>query len=174
MRFRGVAFRAHKPRRSWSPLSGEGARRRGGRFNRIDVPALYMSLAPLTAIREASPIGRPQPITLCAYEIDAEPIFDAVSSRTRMAHAVTDLELDAPGWRLEMLSGAIPASQALADRLIAAGFVGMRVRSFAAGAGPDDVNLVLWRWSDRPPSCVVVIDDEGRLLPGDPGVTRFG
>ena len=57
----------------------------------------------------------------------------------------------------------VPASHALADRLVAAGFAGMRVPSFAAGAGPDDVNLVLWRWSGRRPSRVVLIDDEGRL-----------
>ncbi|MDE0334845.1 MAG: hypothetical protein OXI64_07795 [Defluviicoccus sp.] len=44
-----------------------------------------------------------------------------------------------------MLAGRVPESQALADRLIAAGHAGMRVWSFAAGAGPDDLNLVLWR-----------------------------
>lgn len=147
------------------PYSGEGARRNGGRFNRIGLPALYLSLSPLTAIREAFPAGRFQPITLCAYEIDAEPIFDAVNPQVREAHGVTDLELSARGWRRSMLSGVIPASQTLADRLVAAGFVGMRVRSFAATAEPGDLNLVFWRWSDRGSSRVVVIDDEGRLLP---------
>ena len=164
-RFQGVAYRAHKPRRSWLPLSGEGARRNGGRFNRIGVPALYLSLSPLTAIREAFPTGRFQPITLCAYEIDAQPIFDAVNPQARKAYAVTDRDLGARGWRRGMLGDVIPASQALADRLVAAGFVGMRVRSFAASAEPDDLNLVFWRWSDRGSSRVVVIDDEGRLLP---------
>ena len=42
-----------------------------------------------------------------------------------------------------MLAGAIPASQSLADRMIAAGCAGMRVQSFAAGASADDLNLVL-------------------------------
>lgn len=124
-------------------------------------------MQPLTAIQEALDIGRFQPITLCAYEIDAEPIFDSVNQRTRAAHAVTDRELDVPGWRDEMLVGVTPASQALADRLVNAGYVGMRVRSFAAEAQPGDLNLVLWRWSDRRPSRVVVIDDEGRLVPRD-------
>ncbi len=59
--------------------------------------------------------------------------------------------------------GNLPASQALADRLIAAGCVGMRVPSFAPGAGADDVNLVLWRWGDHRPNRVVLIDDEARL-----------
>ena len=57
MRFRGLVYRAHNPQWSWTPLSGEGARRHGGRFNRRGVPALYTSLAPLTAIREALPLG---------------------------------------------------------------------------------------------------------------------
>ena len=63
-----------------------------------------------------------------------------------------------------MLAGKIPASQRLADRLIAAGYTGMRVQSFAPGAGTDDLNLVFWRWGNHRPSMVVLIDDEERLL----------
>ena len=33
MRFEGLAYRAHNPRWSWAPTSGEGARLHGGRFN---------------------------------------------------------------------------------------------------------------------------------------------
>ena len=62
-----------------------------------------------------------------------------------------------------MYRGAVPASQALADRLIGSGYVGMLVRSFAAGTDTDDLNLVFWRWGDRLPSHVVVIDDQRRL-----------
>ncbi|MFV0302812.1 MAG: RES family NAD+ phosphorylase [Paracoccus sp. (in: a-proteobacteria)] len=43
MRYRGECFRAHNPRWSFEPLSGEGARRHGGRFNPPGVPALYLS-----------------------------------------------------------------------------------------------------------------------------------
>ena len=75
---------------------------------------------------------------------------------------MTDDELRCPNWERAMYRRSVPASQALADRLVA-GYVGMRVRSFAAGAGPDDVNLVLWRWGARRPSRAVLIDDEGRL-----------
>lgn len=165
MRFQGFVYRAHNPHWSWSPLSGEGARLHGGRFNRIGVPALYTSLSPVTAIREASPLGRPmQPIVLCSYEVDSEPIFDATNSFQRAAHFVTDFELSCPNWEREMLDGATPASHTLADRLIAAGYLGMRVQSFALGTEADDLNLVFWHWSDRRPSRVVVIDDEGRLL----------
>ena len=164
MRFRGIVYRAHDPRWSWPPVSGEGSRLHGGRFNRIGVPAFYTSLSPLTAIREASYLHRAmQPNLLCAYEIDAEPIFDALDSRHRREQAVTDDVLRCPSWEWDMDRGVTPRSQALADRLIAAGYVGMRVPSFAREAGADDVNLVLWRWSDRRPSRVVLIDDDARL-----------
>ena len=128
------------------------------------MPALYTSLDPLTAIREAQPLGRPmQPLTLCAYEVDAEPVFDALDEVSRRDQGVGDDDLVCPSWEADMLAGTVPASQALADRLIAAGHVGMRVRSFAIGAGADDINLVMWRWGADPPDRVVLIDDEDRL-----------
>ncbi|MCY4058561.1 MAG: RES domain-containing protein [Gammaproteobacteria bacterium] len=40
MRVQGVVYRAHDPRWAWSPLSGEGARRFGGRFNKAGIPTL--------------------------------------------------------------------------------------------------------------------------------------
>ena len=164
MRFRGLVYRAHNPRWTWAPTSGEGARRYGGRFNRVGVSALYTSLSPVTAMREASPMGRPlQPIILCAYEVDVEPVFDAHDPTHQKAQGITEAELHCPDWEKEMLSGIIPASQNLADRLTANGYVGMRVQSFTPGAGEDDLNMVLWHWGNHRPSQVVLIDDEKRL-----------
>ena len=164
MRFRGAVYRAHNPQWAWTPLSGEGARRYGGRFNRRGVPALYCSLSPVTAIREAQPIGRPmQPLTLCAYEVDAEPVFDA-EDRTTLQRARADpSDLACPAWEADMLGGAVPASHRLAVQLTAAGYVGMRVRSFAVGADRRDLNLVMWRWGEDRPTRVVLIDEEDRL-----------
>ena len=164
MRFQGLVYRAHNPHWSWTPLSGEGARRHGGRFNRRGIPALYTSLDPLTAIREAQPLGRPmQPLTLCAYEVDVEPVFDTLDKTQRRTLGVSDSDLACPAWEAEMLAGSVPASQALADRLIAAGYAGMRVRSFAVGTSTGDLNLVMWTWGTDRPARVVLIDDEGRL-----------
>ena len=164
MRIRAVVYRAHDPRWAWTPLSGEGARRRGGRFNRQGLPALYLSFSLSAAVREASPIGRRlQPLVLCAYEVDVDPVFDALDPSARAALSVGQAEIDCPTWRHDMFSGQTPASQALADRLVAAGFSGMRVGSYAAGAGERDVNLVLWRWGDRLPTRVALIDEDDRL-----------
>ena len=103
-----------------------------------------------------------QPLTLCAYEVDLEPVFDALDKAQRRESRVKDSDLACPTWEAEMLAGAIPASQALADRLIAAGYAGMRVRSFAPGVSTGDFNLVLWSWSADCPNRVVLVDDEGQ------------
>ena len=167
MRFRALVYRAHNPQWAWKPLSGEGARRFGGRFNRRGVPALYASLTPVTSIREAEPLGRPmQPLAICAHKVDAEPVFDASGEERCQAAGVDEIDLACPSWEKEMLAGFVPASQAVADFLAAAGYVGMRVRSFAAGARSDDLNLVMWKWGAKRPARVVLVNDEGRLSRG--------
>lgn len=164
MRFRGTVYRAHNPQWVWTPLSGEGARRYGGRFNRRGIAALYCSLSPLTAIREAQPLGRPmQPLTLCAYDVDAGPVFDAADPALLRATGAAEADLACPTWEADMLEGSVAASQHLADRLIAQGYLGMLVRSFGTGAGERDLNLVMWRWGDGRPARVVPIDEEDRL-----------
>lgn len=104
-----------------------------------------------------------QPLTLCAYEVDAEPVFDSLDEAQRRALGVDDSDLACPAWEAEMRAGATPASQAPADRLISAGHAGMRVRSFAAGAGSGGLNLVMWSWGPDRPARVTPIDDEGRM-----------
>ncbi|MBU0773728.1 MAG: RES domain-containing protein, partial [Alphaproteobacteria bacterium] len=76
MHFTGLLYRAHNPVWSREPLSGEGAARFGGRFNRIGRIALYTSLAPETALREANQVGTLQPTTLVAYQADIGPLLD--------------------------------------------------------------------------------------------------
>lgn len=164
MRVQGVVYRAHDPRWAWSPLSGEGARRFGGRFNKPGIRTLYTSFSVAGAVREVSPMGRRmQPLVLCSYEVDVAPVFDALDGAGKESLGIVDADLDCPEWRLEALSGRTPASHALADRLVSSGFAGMRVRSYAVGADVGDVNLVLWRWGDALPHRVVLIDDERRL-----------
>lgn len=166
MRFRGLVYRAHDPRWSWPPVSGEGARRYGGRFNRVGVAALYTSLLPGTAMREAGVIGIPmQPVLLCAYRVDSRPVFDASDPSQLEAHGIAESELRCPDWDREMNEGRVPASQRVADRLMAAGYSGMLAPAFCRGAAPDERNLVLWSWGNELPSRIRVVDDEGRLTP---------
>ncbi len=168
MRLTRIVWRAHHPRWSFAPTSGEGAACYGGRFNRIGVPALYTSLRLETAWLEAQQ-GLPfkaQPMTLCDYGVDCEDIADLTDSATR---ATLGIDLPDLGCAWEDLAdrGTNPPSWEAADRLIAAGHAGILVPSFAAGATVLDVNVVFWQWSTDPPHQVEVIDDTGRLPRND-------
>ncbi len=118
----------------------------------------------MTALREASPLGRPfQPLTLCSYDVDIEPIFDARDEAAMEGQGAAVSDLADPNWERTMLEKGVPASQSLADRLVTAEFAGMLVQSFARGAGPDETNLVCWQWGPDPPYRIKVIDDGARL-----------
>ena len=80
----------------------------------------------------------------------------------REALGVGDSDFESPAWEAEVLDGKVLSSQMLADRLMAMGYVAMRVRSFAAGSDAGDINLVLWRWGADMPALVTLVDDEGR------------
>lgn len=150
MRYDGLLYRALNPLWAREPLSGEGARRHGGRCNARGRPALYTSLAITTAIREANQIGTLQPTRLVAYRAALGPVFDATDAAALARHGLTDADLARDDWRLRMRDEGRAPTRILAERLIAAGHVGLLVRSFACGAGEADLNLVLWTWGEAP------------------------
>lgn len=159
-----TAFRAHNPNWAHSPVSGEGAKLHGGRFNRIGEPALYLSLDRLTALREASQgfQRKSQPLTVVQYEIDCQDVVDLTDKAERKAWGVTEADLGC-GWMLLSAKGLPVPTWLIADRLRAAGKAGILLKSFAPGAQKSDVCLVLWTWSSKLPYRVVAIDDEARL-----------
>ncbi len=159
----GPLYRALNPVFAREPLSGRGAELYGGRFNPKGMPALYTSLTIMTALREANQAGSLQPTTLVSYDADLENVFDS-----RDGAALHDEGLDAgmlarSSWRDEMKATGESPTQVFARRLAAKGFDALLVRSFAPGASRHDLNIVLWRWSDRLPSRLMLIDDENRL-----------
>lgn len=163
--FVGLVYRAHEPHWAWDPLSGEGARQYGGRFNKKGTPALYTSLTILGALDEAAaPVGvQLQPTTICSYQVNVRPIFDATDVTNLERKGISFDDLACPTWEEETLAGQTPASQALAERLIQEGFAGILVRSFVGGASASDHNLVLWKYGPELPTQVLLVDDEGRL-----------
>ena len=148
-------YRALNPVYARDPLSGRGAQIHGGRFNPKGTAALYTALSPATAIREANQVGTLQPTVLVAYQGEIEPVFDTRDGALMARYGVTAEDLARNDWRDRM--GAAP-SQMLALRLIADGFWGLLVRSYAPGAAAADLNLVLWRWDG-----LAGVDDENRL-----------
>jgi RES domain-containing protein len=164
VRLQRLLYRAHNPRWSFAPTSGEGAARFGGRFNPIGVAALYMSWRMETAWREGQQgfAFKTQPLTICTYNVDCDGVADLTDPRTRSALEVNPADL-ACAWEDLALRGIEPPSWVLARRLMSAETAGIVVPSFAPGATEDDRNVVFWRWSDAFPHLVTVIDDEGRL-----------
>lgn len=163
--FSGKLFRALNPRWAAQPLSGAGAAAFGGRFNGLGVPALYCSLSPIAALREANQVGDLQPTVLVSYRADIATVFDSRSDLSLRDWGITAEGLANPGWRSAMRDAGRAPTQSFADQLIAAGFAGLLVPSFARGATADDFNLVLWRWGAGPPAHLELIDDEDRLKP---------
>lgn len=163
MRYRGPLYRALNPIYAREPLSGRGAELYGGRFNPKGMPALYSSLTVMTALREVSQVGSLQPTTLVSYDADIENVFDGRNEDALRDEGMRAKTLADPGWRDQMKAGGQAMTQAFARRMMARGFHALLVRSFAPGATKDDFNLVLWRWSDRPPFRLTLIDDENRL-----------
>lgn len=164
MRWQGICYRAHDPRWAFAPTSGEGAAARGGRFNPVGVPALYLALTVDGLFAEMGHgFGhRFDPLTVCAYDVDAEDVVDLRQPEGRAAARVTLDDLAAP-WALDRAEGRRPASWRVAADLMAAGAAGILVPSFANGAKADAANLVLWRWGAALPYKVTVFDPTGRL-----------
>ncbi|MBI1684179.1 RES family NAD+ phosphorylase [Caulobacter hibisci] len=163
MQFAGPLYRALNPVYARDPMSGRGAQLYGGRFNPKGTPALYGALTIMTAVREANQVGALQPTTLVSYDAEIESIFDARDDKALAAHGVSAPILADNGWRDEMKIDGISRTQAFSQRLVAEGFQGLLVRSFAPGSGAGDLNLVLWTWGPAAPSRLTLIDDEGRL-----------
>jgi RES domain-containing protein len=159
MHYRGTLYRALNPLWARAPLSGEGAARYGGRFNPRGMPALYTSLKPETAMREANQAGAFQPITLVAYQADIGPVFDATDFAALALLGLRPDDLADPAWRDTMLAGDEPPTQRLARALVGQGYAGILVPSFAPGTTAGDRNLVLWAWATQ----LTLIDDQGRL-----------
>ena len=164
MRFQGTCYRAHDPRWSFKPISGEGAAIYGGRFNPRGVPALYLGLTVEGAIKEANQgfSLKMDPYVLCSYEVDCEDIADLRLDAGRNYHGVALADM-ACSWFALASAATAPPSWGIARRLIAQGFAGILVPSFAIGAADADQNLVLWDWSAVAPHKVLVFDPSGRL-----------
>jgi RES domain-containing protein len=164
MRYAGLAYRALNPVWAGAPLSGEGARRHGGRFNARGTPALYLALDAMTAVREVSQIGAPlQPTLLVTFAVDVDPVFDATDPALLATRGVTPDALAANDWRIAMRDHGIAPTQSFANALIADGFAGLHAPSYARGVPPGAANLILWHWDTDLPAQMRLIDDEARL-----------
>ena len=161
-------YRGHTPRWSYTPESGEGAKRHGGRFNRPGVSCLYTSASPETAWLEAQQAFafKAQLLTLCAYEVDCTEVLDLCDNSVRKSVGV-QLKDMACAWEDLVSLGQEPPSWRIADQLIALGTAAIVTPSFASHASASDTNVVFWKWSRRKPHRLRVIDEHSRLPKDD-------
>ena len=145
-------------------MSGEGAAKKGGRFNPVGTPALYLALTLDGMLLEMGHgfAHRFDPLTICSYDVDVDNLVDLRTDADRAAAAIRLADMSCP-WAYDLATGRRPASWIIADSLIAAGAAGVLTPSFATGARADMANLVLWRWGASPPHKVEVHDPSGRL-----------
>lgn len=124
------------------PLSGEGAKLHGGRWNPVGQPALYLACDPGTAVAEFYQ-GLPKPGTLAPYQLDASAIADFTDGHGGPRDAAVAAALDAEWKAIAFLDKGTPPSWTLAEAAIAAGAEGALTPSVQNAGG---VALVLWRW----------------------------
>lgn len=144
-------FRVVPPRWAHAPLSGEGARLHGGRYNPPGQAAFYSSLDPHTAYAEYTQGLYDRPGLLCAFDIERAHIVNLTTPAGLERAGLTQNDLEA---RWAGLTDA--PTQLAAMRLLAEAVDGLLYASLQHRSGR---NLVLWRWGKRPK--VTLIDRFG-------------
>lgn len=137
------AYRATLPRWSVDPASGAGAARRGGRFNRPRVEAVYLSFDPNTALleyRQVSPLLRP--VTICEFLVAAQRVVDLnqfLADPSGWDSLWAEWNID---WRREaFVLHRDPPTWDLGDMVLEAGYHGIL---FPSTVSPGGQNLVLY------------------------------
>jgi RES domain-containing protein len=157
----GRYWRIISPRWAHAPLSGEGAARHGGRWNRPGDAALYLSEEIETAFAEYQQELGVRPGTFAAFDVVGARIADLGDSRTRATLEIAPMDLICPWKQIAFVDKSTPPTWAICDRLRAE-VDGLRVPSVQY---PGGFNLVLWRWNTEGAPVVTVLDPQGELAP---------
>ncbi len=142
----GRFWRIVSPRWISDPLSGAGAARHGGRWNRPGQPALYLSVEVETAFAEYQQEIGTRPGTFIAYDVAGARVFDLTNAATRDRLNVSVSSMLNPWKQIAFVEGGEPPTWRHATRL-STDADGLLVPSIMR---PGGVNLVLWRWNEGP------------------------
>lgn len=139
-RFQTVAFPTAK-----DVLSGDGARRHGGRWNPPGLTTLYGSTTDTTALEECKASDRyygletKSPRLLVAIEARLTRVLDLTNSDLRRELDLTLTELAAEDWRKLLAAGKESFTQALGRAVASTGGCGLLARSAAVKKGVNGV-----------------------------------
>lgn len=156
-----ACYRVIAPAYAGTPLSGMGAGRQGGRFNRPGQEALYLSMDETTALVEYKQ-DNPwlPPGTICTFFAQGLRVADlsAGFDPERWPPLWADFAVD---WRGEWFGKCVePPTWYMADDAVAAELDGIL---YPSQARPGGTNLVVYRSSGRPASELRVYDPTGAL-----------
>lgn len=156
-----ACYRVISPAYAGTPLSGAGAARQGGRFNRPGQEALYLSIDEATALAEYKQ-DNPwlPPGTICTFFVCGLQVADLSQGfdPEKWPALWSDFSID---WRAEWFGKSIePPTWYMADDVIAEGLDGILFPSQAHSGG---VNLVIYQSSVRPSTQLRVYDPVGTL-----------
>jgi RES domain-containing protein len=137
-------YRVHSPRWANTPLSGAGAARHGGRFNRPGQAALYLSANTQTALAEyqQDDVLLP-PGTLVTYAVKLAAVIDLSGGYEPASWSAEWAQWNCDWRAMTLDKHTAPPSWALAELALTAGASGILFPSLRC-AEPDALNLVLY------------------------------
>ncbi len=136
-----ICYRMHSPQWAWSPLSGAGAAKQGGRLNRVGIEALYLASDTATAIAEYKQSSSLLPPgTLVTYQVSVDKVVDFSKGFSDEWDPLwQDLFCD---WRRMVFAEKLePPTWVISDLCQAEGYKGILFSSTANASG---TNLVLF------------------------------
>jgi RES domain-containing protein len=128
-------------------LSGVGSKLHGGRWNPRGIIAVYLSLSPETAMKEALshfnyyglPPKNAMPRVFVAIQVQLQNVLDLTDGAIRQRIKLSKKRLLSTDWRKKMATGRGTLSQMLGSAVHASGFEALLVQSAEDVAGKNIV-----------------------------------